>query len=1534
MPQNDRDDFFSALSAPLQLNIEKLRGEETAFSKGRFQAVLCQTIEHALAGRDFYLEAARAEDRRTAYLAAMLELLERNPTDMVNGRTALVAAATREEVSRARALFFALSRGMLTLSKPLGVGKPGPRIFFGTPDELADWLETTEATIRLVVFDDAAALLADDKLAQAARRLSRRVNNGAKFVVASSMRSSAVKAFAASLMRQKPVDAVEAFSYGMPDIYQSSLLMTQEERVAFVREVMREPAFRLKRALVVGTPQTMRVFDTIWGELNAFTGEALPATSIKRRGQASGMRPAIERIRRGEERMLVLCYELCPDLRVEQGFFDAIFLFGTPTDATFQRLVELAFREPDPESPSFGRMFLLAKEPEDIEGFDACAARYRQRWLLENPGGRMACPDLNNIDVASPRSRVRTGLEALCLERMLFRLHLESQRRKLLGGDPMPGALRLEDARRREAAGEPKPPAKSRTPIIGLNMLDMMSRAAVLGFAYKKATPSQRGIRIAPKVEDIRAAQEARRQERLMGMSFSIEAVEEQLRAAEEALEAGFPTTLRDEDLPADEAEPQVRQPAKPTAKRTAPKSASELTSEPVRDPASGSAEASEATPPAAPNDAQPAPEAPAAAEPNAEAHEAFFTADASSDQAQPFSEILEPTAAPNAKQLEISFEGGPVRRERFASGALEVDPESTAAFIFPPRKGMIQRGSTAETVLGKATRSAVDIGRSVGIQFPQTMRRLGEDEALSLQVRSVQKTDASVAPASSWTQPALFDGVPAFAEAHAPEGEPAALSADTAQELGAAEPLEAQHAAVEAESLGVLEEVREEAQAAQAEAEQAEGEVREEAEEALEDEFEEAAEEAGAKTEGEADEESAAPEAPAEAAETEAAEEAPEGGEAEVQAGDALDEADEESVESVEEDAEEGDEFSAGFEGEEDEDAYEGEYEDSDEDYGEEDDEEEDEEVAADIEDDEGLEPAESDEASSDETEGAAYPARRTLTIRSGYVPHVHAAPEITITEPLSSSTVALRNAQARERRAMRGSNEPLTHQMVGKNGRRRFVKKKAKDDIYSPAESEDSILGALTLKPAKGHKAAHGGKALKHAKGGKGAEAGRRKFQKGRSGQTGAPRNPLDALPMAESDREALDAAGLEAQAPRQPQAKPKLKKKQQQRQKPQKKKASAFAHEERAPQLSRAALAAEGTSPEDLERLSEAMGEGAAEVRPPKPRQKAQKAAGGKGRSRFQKQRRREEGQAPQGEARTQGADAALPAPQADVAPQAASVRLEGAPAALVAAGEFGEAPMPQPSAQGMQDEQNPQPHQRRGRKPFQKHQRRQKKPSGQAAQTAPETPPAEGASASDWVQPTQASAAATAAAGKAPQGGRGFKAQKAQKDQKPRKAKKPRQAFKQPVDPMLRAQGGAVEGILARPADELSHWSEEDDNFGNSIHYRPKHPTPASSFGFTGLTGAGWQPQDPYDYRSQALTLPQRMPGDAEPHRASIFGATSQPGMKVHQKPGKAQKSKSQAGGAKQSAGRKTPYGRKRFFSKKRGGRPGGQEGGES
>ena len=114
--------------------------------------------------------------------------------------------------------------------------------------------------------------------------------------------------------------------------------------------------------------------------------------------------------------------------------------------------------------------------------------------------------------------------------------------------------------------------------------------------------------------------------------------------------------------------------------------------------------------------------------------------------------------------------------------------------------------------------------------------------------------------------------------------------------------------------------------------------------------------------------------------------------------------------------------------------------------------DEESDEDEAYETEDDESVgasdeyendfeeEPDEEDE--SDEIVEEA-PKRRTLTIRSGYVPREEDAPSVTITEPLSSNTVELRAAQARMRREARGR-EHLTHQMFGRRGTMKRPKKK----------------------------------------------------------------------------------------------------------------------------------------------------------------------------------------------------------------------------------------------------------------------------------------------------------------------------------------------------------------------------------------------------------------------------------------------------------------------------------------------------------
>ena len=101
------------------------------------------------------------------------------------------------------------------------------------------------------------------------------------------------------------------------------------------------------------------------------------------------------------------------------------------------------------------------------------------------------------------------------------------------------------------------------------------------------------------------------------------------------------------------------------------------------------------------------------------------------------------------------------------------------------------------------------------------------------------------------------------------------------------------------------------------------------------------------------------------------------------------------------------------------------------------------------------------SDEASSEEGHAESteetIPHRRTLTIRSDYVPRQEYATTVTITEPLSSSTVELRASQERMRRAMRGG-EKLTHQMVGKRGTVRRQRRGAE----APMVEAEGILAA----------------------------------------------------------------------------------------------------------------------------------------------------------------------------------------------------------------------------------------------------------------------------------------------------------------------------------------------------------------------------------------------------------------------------------------------------------------------------------------
>lgn len=106
-------------------------------------------------------------------------------------------------------------------------------------------------------------------------------------------------------------------------------------------------------------------------------------------------------------------------------------------------------------------------------------------------------------------------------------------------------------------------------------------------------------------------------------------------------------------------------------------------------------------------------------------------------------------------------------------------------------------------------------------------------------------------------------------------------------------------------------------------------------------------------------------------------------------------------------------------------------------------------------------------EEASAAELQTAeeAAPVRRTLTIRAGYVPsrtktHV---PQIEINEPLSSNTVELRAAQARERRAAGKTGGPLTHQLADKHGRIRRMREDNRRRSAETVDDGDSILGGL---------------------------------------------------------------------------------------------------------------------------------------------------------------------------------------------------------------------------------------------------------------------------------------------------------------------------------------------------------------------------------------------------------------------------------------------------------------------------------------
>ena len=88
-------------------------------------------------------------------------------------------------------------------------------------------------------------------------------------------------------------------------------------------------------------------------------------------------------------------------------------------------------------------------------------------------------------------------------------------------------------------------------------------------------------------------------------------------------------------------------------------------------------------------------------------------------------------------------------------------------------------------------------------------------------------------------------------------------------------------------------------------------------------------------------------------------------------------------------------------------------------------------------------------------------------------------------------------------------------------------------------------------------------------------------------------------------------------------------------------------------------------------------------------------------------------------------------------------------------------------------------------------------------------------------------------------------------KPQGDRKPQAERKPQGERKPRAEP--RAQGG-----------------DEEDNFGNSIHYKPRTqqaPRGARGARRGGPTqAASWQPSDPFEPQRQTLSIPQSMPSD--------------------------------------------------------------------
>ena len=96
--------------------------------------------------------------------------------------------------------------------------------------------------------------------------------------------------------------------------------------------------------------------------------------------------------------------------------------------------------------------------------------------------------------------------------------------------------------------------------------------------------------------------------------------------------------------------------------------------------------------------------------------------------------------------------------------------------------------------------------------------------------------------------------------------------------------------------------------------------------------------------------------------------------------------------------------------------------------------------------------------------------------------------------------------------------------------------------------------------------------------------------------------------------------------------------------------------------------------------------------------------------------------------------------------------------------------------------------------------------------------------------------------------------------------------------------------------AKPrAERRDEWDDDDDNFGNSIHYKPRHQNLRT---LRSDQPIHWEPNDPFHPSAQALSLPQLMPDeyagrgtrDVDGNRAPrSFGHARKPGFKKRRGP---------------------------------------------